>query len=170
MNGILINDQFHEPSYEEVSGNKCKHCSLSEVCNNYYCQLYNCVTFVSKGLVKVTQDKSKILDTSFVAEPFKNIVNEWLDYKKSRREKYKSDKSLKVFYNQLLKLSNNNPLIAQEIINQSIANNWAGIFALKNESNRRYSKRDINQSVFTQYLADKARLEQGITDNEPDPY
>ncbi len=39
--------------------------------------------------------------------------------------------SEKAFYNKLLKLSNNNPVTAKSIVEQSMANNWAGIFELK---------------------------------------
>ena len=64
---------------------------------------------------------------------FEKIVQRWLNYKTSRNEKYKSDDSIMTFYNKLLKLSDSSPKIAIEIIEQSMANNWAGIFELKKE-------------------------------------
>ena len=45
----------------------------------------------------------------FVEEAFKEVFQTWLDYKKERQESYKSDKSLKICYNKLLSLSENNP-------------------------------------------------------------
>lgn len=62
---------------------------------------------------------------------FMKVVNEWYDYKKARRETYKTEKSKKMFEEKLLKLSNNNPVTAKSIVEQSMANNWAGIFELK---------------------------------------
>ena len=53
--------------------------------------------------------------------------------KKSRKETYKSEKSLQALANELTRLSNNDQIIARAIIQKSMANNWAGIFALKAE-------------------------------------
>lgn len=78
----------------------------------------------------------KPVKLDFVAPEFEPVFMEWLDYKRERREKYKSPKSMKLAYEKLIKLSNNNPSVAAEVINQSMANNWAGLFNLKNETNR----------------------------------
>jgi hypothetical protein len=64
---------------------------------------------------------------------FLDSVNKWMKYKTERKESYKSKTSEISFYNSLLKLSNNNPSIAELIIEQSMANNWAGIFKLKSK-------------------------------------
>jgi len=62
----------------------------------------------------------------------------WLDYLQHRTElncgNYKSHNSEKIKFNQLLKLSGNKPRMAQGIVNQSRANNWQGLFELKDES------------------------------------
>jgi hypothetical protein len=63
---------------------------------------------------------------------YQEIVREWLSYKRERKETYKSVRSMQAFVAKLTKLSQGNPRIAREIINQSMANNWAGIFQLKN--------------------------------------
>lgn len=76
--------------------------------------------------------KSKGADLPFVEEQFKDIFNEWIEYKRERKESYKSGKSLKVCYNRLLKLSENSPDKARLVIEQSISNNWAGLFELRN--------------------------------------
>ena len=68
----------------------------------------------------------------FVEEAFKEVFQTWLDYKKERQESYKSEKSLRICYNKLLSLSGNNPEKATLIVEQSIANNWKGLFELKN--------------------------------------
>jgi uncharacterized protein YdaU (DUF1376 family) len=70
---------------------------------------------------------------SFVKEEFKKCFFKWMQYKTDRKEKYKSLESEKSFYNKLITLSDNKPNIASLIIEQSIANNWAGVFELKNK-------------------------------------
>lgn len=62
---------------------------------------------------------------------WRRIFAVWLEYKKDRRESYKNLNSLKALYNKLLKLSNNDPDIAKKIIDESMSNNWAGLFPLK---------------------------------------
>lgn len=71
-------------------------------------------------------------DLSFCAPGFVPVVEKWLEYKKSRREGYKSPESLKAMYEKLFKLSGGAPSVAWEIVNESMANNYAGLFALKN--------------------------------------
>ena len=72
----------------------------------------------------------------FVSPEFLDVYNTWMKYKTERKESYKSFSSKKVFYDSLVKMSDNNPIIASQIINQSIANNWAGIFKLKSETKK----------------------------------
>lgn len=72
----------------------------------------------------------------FVSSEFLEVYNTWMKYKTERKESYKSSSSKKVFYDSLVKMSDNNPIIASQIINQSIANNWAGIFKLKSETKK----------------------------------
>ena len=83
---------------------------------------------------KEEKDKSfskKSYDLSFVDKEYMSTFTEWLEYKAERKEKYKTESSLKACYNRLLKLSGNNPKIAEEIVQQSIANNYAGLFEYK---------------------------------------
>ena len=71
-----------------------------------------------------------------VCEEFREVVSEWLSYKRERRESYKSHRSLQAFYSKLTNLSHGNATLAREIINQSMANNWAGIFQLKDNDQK----------------------------------
>ncbi len=77
------------------------------------------------------KEKSDV-DLSFVQEDFLPIVQDWFAYKKEKKQTYK-ERGAKMFYSQLLNLSNNDAEIAKLIIEQSMANNWAGIFPLKNQ-------------------------------------
>jgi len=78
-------------------------------------------------------NKKKNIDTSFILPDisFKEIVDQWLLFRKELKKPFKTQKGVEQFYIQLKKLSNNSPLIAQQIINQSISNEWQGIFELK---------------------------------------
>jgi hypothetical protein len=64
-------------------------------------------------------------------EPFKN----WLQFKRLRGESYKDKQSTSLAYKKLLKLSGNNLIRAVQIIEESMANNYAGLFPLKQEKN-----------------------------------
>lgn len=84
--------------------------------------------------------KKKDFDFSFVENGFRDVFFEWLDYKKSRNQAYKSQNSLEVCYRNLKKLAVGDPDYAKLVVEQSIANNWNGLFKLKqykNESNSR---------------------------------
>lgn len=65
-----------------------------------------------------------------VKEDFKPIMREWCQYKREKKQSYKPI-GLKTCYANLFKLSNGNPHTARQIIGQSMANNWSGLFALK---------------------------------------
>ena len=87
----------------------------------------------NKEIKKSTNvDKEK---PSFVDPAFEVVFSTWLEYKHQRRESYKSDLSLKSCYNKLVKLAGGDPAVAMMIVEQSMANNWAGLFPLKNETN-----------------------------------
>ena len=83
----------------------------------------------------------------FVGEAFREIFQTWLDYKKERKESYKSEKSIKIAYNQLLKFSDNNPEKAKLVVEQSIASNWAGLFELKNMNHNKPNIADYDNRI-----------------------
>lgn len=58
----------------------------------------------------------------------------WLQYKKERREAYKSNLSTQEAYKHLMTLAGGSPDAAMLIVKQSIANNWAGLFELKKQN------------------------------------
>lgn len=90
-----------------------------------------------KEIPKKETEKKKDPRTEFVdnlPEVWRDLVRYWLKYKTERRETYKTVQSLKVFYNHLQSYSQGSPDIARKILEQSMGNNWAGIFELKNTS------------------------------------
>lgn len=85
-------------------------------------------------------------DLTFIADPrWLELVKTWLDYKQSRGEKYKSELSIKKFHTMLRNLSRGDPDLAAQIIDKSIANNWAGIFELTERTSPSVSGQRIGQ-------------------------
>lgn len=123
-------------------------------------------SFLKKEKLKIQKNEEK--DFDFInnynlndnTEKFKKILIEWLDYKKERKESYKSARSVETFFKKLLKDSDNNIQAAQEITSNSIANNWAGIFPLKNNTAKPVrNSNSINQEEYKQKALDPKRNE-----------
>ena len=103
------------------------------------------------------------LDMSIVSPQMLMVVNEWLAYKKEKGQSYKPI-GFKTFYKKLCELSGNNPQVAMAIIEQSMQNNYAGIFPLRNNNNNGYGRETITDKIrrtveeankFSQQLADR---------------
>lgn len=88
---------------------------------------------------KVARKKEKCVSPFFDAdtwlegldEPWCSAMRAWSNYKRSRRECYKSELSARRCLACLKHLAADNPHTAYQIIDQSIANNWAGLFPLR---------------------------------------
>lgn len=96
-------------------------------------------------------------DFSFVELDYKKPFDEWMQYKKDRKENYKSQNSIVKFYNQLKLYSNFNPETAQQIVDNSMSNNWAGIFKPKTESNGPRNNERINSELNPNAYWDNAK-------------
>ena len=93
---------------------------------------------------KRSKSRKKELDLSFVPTDFLPIIKRWVEYKQERKQAY-TQSGIEACYHKLLELSNTNPNIAMEVEEQSIANNWAGLFELKNGTGIQLSQ-TTNQS------------------------
>lgn len=71
-----------------------------------------------------------------IPENFEPIMKDWLNYKKARKSPYKNDKSILACFKNLYKLSGGNAETARQIVEQSMANNWQGLFPLKDTDKR----------------------------------
>jgi len=87
---------------------------------------------IDKSIPKKKDDRVVFVES--LPEDWQNVVMSWLRYKIDRNENYKSLSSLKIFYRNLQEYSGNNVSVAQKVVDQSIGNNWQGIFPLKNQS------------------------------------
>lgn len=81
-----------------------------------------------------TKDILDCYDISNIPQGYVDVVRAWCQYKKERKEKYKSQSSFDTMVKKLVKLSNGNPRIAALVVEQSIANNYAGLFAIKSSN------------------------------------
>lgn len=91
---------------------------------------------------KVKHDDESLPD--YVTPDFADIYREWMNYRSQVGKPYKSDIGRKRFYNELVRLSDGDPEKARLIIQQSEANEWQGIFELKQDNNNDYEQRNTN--------------------------
>lgn len=78
---------------------------------------------------------------TFVAPEYAEAWNLWLDYRRETKRPYKSEKSERIGYEQFVKKSNNDPTQALEIVKNTIANGYQGLFSLKdNEREQKYKR------------------------------
>ena len=75
-----------------------------------------------------------VYNWSLLSDDMRIVAEEWLKYKREKKQTYKPS-GFKTFCKRLIQLSNNNPSTARLIIEQSMANNYSGIFELKNNRN-----------------------------------
>lgn len=65
---------------------------------------------------------------------FKNIWEQWIQYKKDEhKDTYKSSKTEQIAINNLIKLCSGNLQVAEQIVNNSIANKYKGLFEIKGQ-------------------------------------
>ena len=98
-------------------------------------------------LRSVNKQKKNELDMSIVAPDMIEVVKTWLAYKKEKNQTYKPT-GFKAFYKSLCKLSGNNSQVAMAIIEQSMQNNYAGIFPLRNNNNNNHGRPKTNSDKF----------------------
>ena len=77
----------------------------------------------------------------------------WLAYKKEKRQTYKP-RGLEALKKKLLQLSSGNPEYAKVIVEYSMGNNYAGLFAPKNNSANSYEQQQRTLNKISSILAD----------------
>lgn len=76
------------------------------------------------------------IDLNPFSENFRSVWNSWIDYKKNELKKsFKLLRTQQAAFRHLVELAKSNEITAQKIIEQSIANQWTGLFELKNNNN-----------------------------------
>lgn len=107
--------------------------TIRKIETDFSCQEYNTYTTIQELLERYPADKDKAVLPKNLGqyEYMRPQMQKWIDYKKSRGEKYKTEQSLMVCAKKLHELSGGNALNADAIVEQSIASNYAGLFPLK---------------------------------------
>ena len=82
------------------------------------------------GAMDKDKDMDMVKDME-IRDDYFAILLQWLHYKRKRGESYISKESTILAYKKLLKLSCNDPIAASEMINDSMASNYAGFFEPK---------------------------------------
>jgi hypothetical protein len=106
---------------------------------NDYLTIQNDYITIRNGLLKLKgkgKDESEIeserterpdFNFSFVEVEWKSLFEEWLLYKKSRKEYYKTQQSIEACYRNLKTLSRNDINIGRKVLDKSMGNNYQGL-------------------------------------------
>lgn len=96
----------------------------------------------TKGQKEAFEKKFLVAHNVKDGTPLWNAMCDWFAYRREINKPYKSERSLEGCLREIRKLSNGKTETAIEIINQSIANGWQGLFAIKDEPpNKKLSDR-----------------------------
>jgi hypothetical protein len=104
---------------------------------------------VNKSKVNINKENKEktFLTFDFINPEYRIPFEKWIEHKKARKEMYKSEVSLKACYNKLVNLSENDPAAANEIVNNSLANNWAGLFKVKDNHKFKNKEDEITDDI-----------------------
>lgn len=91
---------------------------------------------IDKPISEKKMKNAYCLDLSAVDDKYMGAVLMWLDYKRERRDSYKQ-RGFNAFYSHLLELSGGDSDKAMRIVEQSMANNYRGIFPIKGDERKR---------------------------------
>lgn len=104
----------------------------------------------------------------FVDPQFAEAWTLWLDYRKETNNSYRSEQSRRIGYKKFLKLSQNDPSLALEIVSTTIANGWKGLYPERNNGTKpitatdnaasRKAQRDRGLSLATTIVAGSENL------------
>lgn len=100
-----------------------------------------------KHLEDVNVNENEIIINKELSD-FDKVIEEWYQYKKEKGQSYKSQIGKTKFVNKLNELSGGNADIARRVIEQSMANNWAGIFELKQNVS---STQKVSETIYKEF-------------------
>lgn len=84
------------------------------------------------------------IELPFQSEEFKETWNEWISYRKERKIAKYVPRGLKMTFNKLIADSGNDEKVAIQMIEQSMSNNWQGLFAIKQQYGQSINKNGTN--------------------------
>lgn len=104
------------------------------------------INIINKEKNKENKKRKSDALPDYVSPDFAPIMRDWLAYKKERGQAYKA-RGLKACYTKLLTLSGSDPTRARAIIEQSMSNNYSGLFKLKNDNDNNYFRRSPADNI-----------------------
>lgn len=114
---------------EEQKENKDK--SLFEKKDSFQPQI------AAEDKVGYTKKRKFEYDLSFVEDDgMREVMRDWLEYKKDNKQGYKNQRALKALYTKIINLSGGSVEKARAIIENSMANNYSGLFELREQYNQ----------------------------------
>lgn len=117
---------------------------------------------IKKDEIKINNQHENVIDNlNNRSVKFQNSWKEWIDFRKEIKKPYKSQKSIE---GQLKTLSNFDDDIACYMIQQSINNQWQGIFPLKNNNN--LNKKNPAESTLDALNLSIQKLTNGTNNDE----
>ena len=93
-----------------------------------------------------------ILDCSKVPEDWKEVFEKWVSYRNKIKKPFKTQESFDAQFRKLKSLSSNSLDAATEIVENSIAEGWQGLFKLKENTKDPPSKHPESHSIYSQQL------------------
>lgn len=100
-------------------------------------------------------DNTKEKEVKEKEKPLAIAFDRFLNYRKQIKKPFKSQMSIDECYKRLEKLSGGNLALAEQIVNQSIAQGWQGLFDLKEGANNNggidYNGKDADLSKYIEY-------------------
>lgn len=117
-------------------------------------QIRGQILIVADSLEHQPKKKRVMLDTSIVPTLYIEVIDRWLSYKKEKNQSY-TQTGFNACVKKLIQLSSGDVQLAEQIVYQSMANNYAGLFPLKNE---RYN--NINQGATNVFIAAQKILQE----------
>lgn len=120
------------------------------------------------NIIKENKKEKQNVLPSYISPEFADIMTDWVQYKRERGQAYKP-RGIKYCYSRLLNLSGNDPNKARRIIEQSIANNYSGLFQIKDNNNennyRNTAASNIAAAQQAHYRAIKESIAQATNGN-----
>lgn len=118
------------------------------------------------GVKKIKKEKSFDVrcDLSYVSDEYRSMWNEWLDYKDEIKKQYKTQTGAKKAYTTWINASDNNPVLANAILQRSIEMSWEGLSTLSEKQKSfflsdksPYRDKSITQEIYTPIIPSKYR-------------
>lgn len=89
-----------------------------------------------KRMVEPSKSARELMDEylpKIRSDAMRVAIGEWFEYKRERGEAYRTLHSMQLFCVKLKELADGNEYRAQKILQNSMANNWSGIFPLNDD-------------------------------------